>query len=630
MNSLFFKIYHANLAFSAIEESDLAEVIDKTYFPLLNLIQQYNIKMGLELSGYSLEKIQQLRPEWIQKFKILHKKGLVELIGSGYMQIIGPIVPYEVNILNQQIGLEIYKAILGIIPDIAFVNEQTFSSSMIDIYTEVGYKAIAMEWNNAYTIHHKNWKLSYGFQSVFVQGIYTKIPILWTDSIIFQQYQRMVHNEINLQSYINFIQSKINLGYKAIPIYASDLEIFNYRPGRFETETTILNNEWSNIATISNELQKLGDFQLPSEILQKTLNKDIILILTNSANPIIIKKQEKYSLSRWSACGRGANLINTLCFQYLKTNCYDAKQLLQYWGSDYRTHTTQKKWKNALDFFKLKLPKTSSNLARGIESNKLTSNNPFDLEFKYNNYVITFNKKKGLTLKSIKYKNNFLEFGTVEHGKLHFISNTADFYTGTTVIESASGKKITNLSEVNNYTFEQNDMHCYKLSTKIELKNIAIEERSWIIDTKHNILTFEAQLDVKQFVLGSIRIGALTLFPQNMNKNFWYECKNGGQYFERHKINQNITHSKAKSLLQSSNGGIGVTDGVLRFGIDETIICKIDIDREYSYPFIMLENNCDLETYLTRVNFSVQELDDTLKENYSQKCFKLRYHITLS
>ena len=101
MNKLSYKIYHANLAFSAIPEEQLAEVIDKCYFPLLNFVEKSKTKIGLEISGYSLEIIQNIRPAWITKFKELHNQGLIELIGSGYMQIIAPLIPYKVNLQNQ-------------------------------------------------------------------------------------------------------------------------------------------------------------------------------------------------------------------------------------------------------------------------------------------------------------------------------------------------------------------------------------------------------------------------------------------------------------------------------------------------------------------------------------------------
>ena len=155
MNKICYKIYHANLAFSAIPEGKLQEVIDKCYFSLLDFVEKTNTKIGLEISGYSLEIIQELKPTWIEKFKELSNQGLIELIGSGYMQIIAPLVPYKVNLKNQKIGLDIYINILGITPKIAFINEQTFSKSLVDLYYEVGYEALIMEWNNAYSLNNK-------------------------------------------------------------------------------------------------------------------------------------------------------------------------------------------------------------------------------------------------------------------------------------------------------------------------------------------------------------------------------------------------------------------------------------------------------------------------------------------
>ena len=93
-----YKIFHANLAFSSIEEEKIGEVIDKSYFPLLDFLEKNEkIKIGLEISGYSLEKIMCTRPEWIKKFKCLHSSGKIELLASGYMQIIGPLVPHIIN-----------------------------------------------------------------------------------------------------------------------------------------------------------------------------------------------------------------------------------------------------------------------------------------------------------------------------------------------------------------------------------------------------------------------------------------------------------------------------------------------------------------------------------------------------
>jgi len=628
LNKLFYKIYHGNLAFSAIEEEALAEVIDKTYFSLLELIEKDNLKVGLELSAYSLEKVQELRPLWIEKFKELHKKGLIELIGSGYMQLIGPLVPYEININNQKIGLEVYNNILGIVPTIAYINEQVFSKSMVDIYVEAGYKAISMEWNNAYSIHPQEWKKEYSFQPVVAKGLNSTIPILWTNTIVFQQFQRMAHQEISVDEYTTMIQHHLNIGYKALPIYSSDLEIFNYRPGRFETEAIITTDEWERISNAMNKIKEYGKFCLPSEIIEKSLDSNIELDLTTTANPILVKKQSKYSLSRWAACGRGTNLINTLCYNYL-TNYGINKKLLQYWGSDYRTHTTIKKWNKAIDF--LTQENQDSNDKHKTIINDITlkeENNK--LIFEKDNHKIVFNKLKGLVLDKIYKNGKLLQFGTVWHGDLDYISHGADFYTGTTTLESADIRKIADLYEIENYTFDKVDDNKYKLSTTINMKGQATEYKSWIIDLDNNTIALDINLELKEFIKGSIRLGGLTLLPQDKDSNFWYECKNGGQEYERFNIDDSIKieHSQAKSLLQSSSNGMGVTDGVLRFGIDKDIICEIEIDREISYPFVMLQNSYDHDKYLTRIFFGLQELDDTLKVSENRE-FRLRYKINI-
>jgi hypothetical protein len=81
--------------------------------------------------------------------------------------------------------------------------------------------------------------------------------------------------------------------------------------------------------------------------------------------------------------------------------------------------------------------------------------------------------------------------------------------------------------------------------------------------------------------------------------------------------------------LQSSTSGIGVTDGILKFGIDSNSICEINIDKQVSYPFIMLQNGIDHDKYLTRVFFGLQEVDDTLKES-KNRIFKIKYSILMN
>lgn len=630
MNKICYKIYHANLAFSAIPEGKLEEVIDKCYFSLLDFVEKTNTKIGLEISGYSLEIIQDLRPTWIEKFKELYKKGLIELVGSGYMQIIAPLVPYKVNLKNQKIGLDIYINILGITPKIAFINEQTFSKSLVDLYYEVGYEALIMEWNNAYSLNNKI-KKDFAYSPIIVKGINKTLPILWSDSILFQKFQRTVHGERDMDFYINFVK-QYTKEYKAVPIYSSDLEIFNFRPGRFETEQLIKNDEWEIVANIVEKLKQFCKFELPSKVLEMNLDKNKKVSLTTSLNPIIVKKQEKYSLSRWAACGRGANYINTLCYKYFKKikNIDDLSQwklLLKYWGSDYRTHITETKWEKAINDLENLVASKNNDIQILKKSNQNFYEKGNLVIFKKNNLKIIFDRRKGLTLDTIFINNKKFPICTIKHGELDLIKHGADFFTGTTIIESSETKKISDLVEAEEINYYKIDENIFKIESSLQMKNGIKELKSWIIDEKNNSITFDLILDCPLFIRGSIRVGILTLDKTFASKNGSIKIKNGNKYYEKMNLKNNeINQHIPKSLTQSSQSGLGCTNGIMKFKNDDSSF-QIKIDREISYPFIILQNNKDKFGYLTRVYFSLQELDDTLKEDSFNRFFRLKYTI---
>ena len=125
-----YSIFHLNLMYSSIDIEERPKIIEKCYRPLLKLAEANEIPIGIELSGYTLEKIKESDFEWIKKFKKLLKAEKIELVGSGYAQIIGPLVPAKVNDWNQKLGLEIYENILGIRPQIVLVNEMAYSGEL--------------------------------------------------------------------------------------------------------------------------------------------------------------------------------------------------------------------------------------------------------------------------------------------------------------------------------------------------------------------------------------------------------------------------------------------------------------------------------------------------------------------
>jgi len=104
--------------------------------------------IGIEATGYTLEEIETRDPAWIRRLRDLIQAGKAELIGSGYAQLIGPLVPAKLVAANLKIGNDVYRHLLGVSPRVALVNEQAYSGGLVGHYLDAGYEALLMDWDN--------------------------------------------------------------------------------------------------------------------------------------------------------------------------------------------------------------------------------------------------------------------------------------------------------------------------------------------------------------------------------------------------------------------------------------------------------------------------------------------------
>jgi len=191
-----YSVFHLNLMYSSIEIGERREIIEKCYWPLLKLPSSFEVPLGIELTGRTLELIYEIAPGWIKTLREGLKEKKVELVGSGYAQIVGPLVPAVVNDWNQRLGLRVYEKILGIRPEVALINEMAYSAGMLEHYLNNGYKAIVMEWNNP-RHYHPEWDREWRYfpqQAIGADG--GKIPVIWVDLIAFQKFQRYAEYEL--------------------------------------------------------------------------------------------------------------------------------------------------------------------------------------------------------------------------------------------------------------------------------------------------------------------------------------------------------------------------------------------------------------------------------------------------
>lgn len=609
--------------YSSIEEEQRKEVINKCYYSLLELAES-GVPLGIELTGLTLEIINKLDRAWIEKLKNLLKKGEVELIGSGYSQIIGPLLPKNFNETNQLLGLEVYLTLLDVKPEIVLVNEMAYSSGIVDIYANIGYKAIIMEWNNPHRFH-KEIDKNLRYSPQYVVGTNKTLPVIWADSITFQKFQRYAHCEISLKEYADYLKSHNGSIKRYFPIYANDVEIFNFRPGRYKTETKIEHNEWKRIKRLFCALQDLGDFKLilPSETL-KGLRKNK-LILQSPQQPIPVKKQEKYNINRWALTGRDDLKINTEIYGIYKAllngspDKSDWKKLCYLASSDFRTHITEKRWKKYIKELKefsskwyFKGLKTCLPIKQPEKPKIKETSRLLEIETKYIRCV--FNKLKGLSIKELYFrkKSDKPLIGTLPIGYYEDISLGADFFSCHSIIEKPGQHKYTNLSGTKPQIEVQDNT---VVVSEEQRDGDIIFRKSYFLFLDKAKLNIKIDIDMPKREIAIIHPLNVTFMPESFDKaSLFYSTNNGGNLETFYMRNIAINHSQSLSTLISAKYGLGATEGVLIVG-DKDKSVRITHEQTVSALMPSIYYLPVDSSFFLRAQYSAQEIDDTFKES---------------
>jgi len=360
-----YTIFHANLQYSSIPEDHYSAVIDSCYWPVVSLLDKHKISLGLEFPAYTLEKVNEIDPTFLDALKHYRRGGRCEIIGSGYSQNIFPLIPAEVNLKNLLFGNEVYRDLLGEIPRVAYVNEQVYSRGLPELYLDAGYEAIVLDWHNS--VMSSRFPADYQYQAVRLRGAGgERIKLIWNNSISFQRFQRFIRGEISLQEYLDYIMSHSSKeANRAFLLYGSDWEIF--RPhGETDFPNGNSSEEIKRLDELFSSLESMAEIEVvaPSEVLELLPPVNEIEIGT-AESPMPCRKQAKYNVTRWAVCGRKNARINTECFRafhllsniealmhWLDDNQAGADvasikqkwlELCYLWGSDFRSFATEDK-----------------------------------------------------------------------------------------------------------------------------------------------------------------------------------------------------------------------------------------------------------------------------------------------
>jgi hypothetical protein len=675
--------------YSSIPEEKRGEVIERCYWPLLRIAKKLQIPIGIEASGYTLETIAAIDPNWIAEFRRLIENGVCEIIGSGYAQIIGPLVPADVNAANLRLGNQTYEDLLAQRPKIALVNEQAYSAGLIQNYLDAGYRAIIMEWDNPARVH-REWPADWRYLPQIACGQHgEEIPVIWNKSIAFQKFQRYVHDELSLESYLDYLHKHHAETPRVFPLYGNDAEIFDFRPGRYHTEAELPStSEWQRIEDLLSQLQRDGslNFISPKQVLDflSSPGAGQKLHLESPEQPVPVKKQGKYNLTRWAVTGRDDLGINTECwriYQSLKNSNTateaDWRELCYLWSSDFRTHITEKRWleyyqrlksfasKNPHEKREHVIPSASEEShppkspveggLRGVFLTPLRSvRNDNDghtglltLETEFTK--LTLNPRRGLAIDGLWFTEISDEklIGTLPHGYYDDISLGADFYSGHLVYETPGQPKIADLNRatmrlapatpplVPPQGGKGNDVPPQEGKSTVE---IAGEIKTTLGPLQKIIRVFkdsprvelEYLPDWRSFPLGSLRLGMLTFNPAAFDRNtLYYRTCNGGAPETFFLFGKIFDHGSPVSFLVSASHGLGMTEGWIEIG-DAQRGLRIEVDRCAAALLGLISFRELTNTFFLRLAFSASEMDDTSLNGAKSEKAPRRFRIAIS
>ena len=129
----------------------------------------------------------------------------MEFIGSGHAQAIGPLLPADVVAANLRLGNLAYREMLGVAPKLALVNEQAYAGGLVAQYLDAGYEALLADWDNVANFH-PDWSPEFRYGPQRALGSDGRdIGLIWTNTVAFQKLQRLAHDDITLDDYLDFV-----------------------------------------------------------------------------------------------------------------------------------------------------------------------------------------------------------------------------------------------------------------------------------------------------------------------------------------------------------------------------------------------------------------------------------------
>jgi hypothetical protein len=531
-----------------------------------------------------------------------------------------------------------------------------------------------MEWNNPKTLHPE-WNSEYRYYPQIAIGNNGKtIPVLWNDSISFQKFQRYAHNDIGFDEMLQHLRDHVVNQDRYFCLYGNDAEIFDFRPGRFKTEPTLVKDrEWSKIRDLYHRLHADNRFGLvfPSDIFDTAHDASsfpscVPLSLESPVQPIPVKKQPKYNATRWQVTGRNSTWLNAQCYEIYRRICVARdraalsekdlrelrKNLCYLWSSDFRTHIVQERWESLVKQIKktlITLKQTLGSWKKNLHSNEVPvavnglygniflgtkrKNNASDkLSLKYIEMGerftrihtpcvdIVLNHHRGLAIESLTFPgiHSGPLMGTIKHGYFDEIALGADWYSANTVLQRPGKSQITDLGETKPvFSCGSSKRGLWIGCSGTIVTEIGSIHKRFVIYRDIPQIYMEFTFDWEKVPLGSFRSGFITLVPESFDpSSLFYATHNGGFDYEVFEVaNHTINHGLPSSSVVTASSGLGATEGKIVIG-DNNKGFAVFFDQAVCAAMPMISFRPAEPSFFPRLMFSIAEMDESRTQEF--------------
>jgi hypothetical protein len=627
-----FTVFHLNLAAAAIEEGTRPAIIDRCYWPLLAMALAFG-PVGLAASGHTIELIAAHDASWIKQMRQLIARGKVELIGTGYEHVVGPLVPAKIIAANLKLANDVYARALNARPSVALLTEQAYSAGLVGHYLDAGYRALLMDWD-ACAAQHPKWRAEARYQPQLGLGADGRtIELLWTNAAAFEKLQGYAHGDISLDDYVAFIRSHKSKKRRALCLYASDSERLDV--GLSSGEKTGGNAEWQRVAAALVQVCATQGLRLaaPSAALERSKVPAEPVRVETAACPIPVKNDRHHTIARWAVSGRDNIAVNAACERIYralaKTSAGDDewKQLCRLWAADARTQLSDARWSAycaELQQFEKRLDVEPASAPASLLRGK-----PIDERFvdvATNALSARLDRRRGLAVSWLAFGDDVPCVGAPPRESAELpAANTC--FTGSSVLEQPGEPEVTDLEPAETEIDRDalgNTVVAGRISTPL-----GPIQKMLRFHADRPRLDFDIVFHWKEWPKGSLRLGHITLLADAFDaEHLAFAAHNGGAASERFALHgTTVEHGAPAAFLVSSSHGLGLTEGWAELSDGKRTV-RVEVDRETAPLLGLLTHRLVKGRLFCQLALSMMELDDTRRPStYREGVRRARFSI---